>query len=429
MKTLASTVLWIQLVLAAAASAQTRPLWTLDTRAPSYGGGAIGDLAGDGNLVIVFGTYFNDEHLYAVRAGDGVLLWKRKSEGGPFDASVALVDLDGDGKLEVLAADSSTGTLFCLNHKGEVLWKHKLPNSTDSPPAVAPLDGDGKPHIVVGVMALGDRHGRVIALDAATRKERWQAKVPGHVQSEPALVDLNGDGVLDAVVTTWRGDKKVRALNGKDGSELWTAQMAGDMYHGVSVIPGKPPRIVAHSIAGDVCLLDAQGKDIWRRKIGGYLFGPTSVGALAGDGKQRIVVPGPRIVVLDLEGNEIWRSPEYGSVPRGVALADLHGDGTLDLFFGASDRKFRILEGKTGKELFAFDATVEGKVFEGIDSAPLIADFKGDGKLAAFFVAGRGLSDKTRPMNYGRAFALPLERGAGAWTMFRGNLRRTGSSK
>src|SRR5262245_54163353 len=79
-------------------------LWQVDLTSPSYGGGAIGDLNGDGVHVIVFGTYFNDEHLYAVRAKDGVVLWKFKSEGGPFDASVALVDLDGDKKLKVLAA-------------------------------------------------------------------------------------------------------------------------------------------------------------------------------------------------------------------------------------------------------------------------------------------------------------------------------------
>src|SRR5262245_12274670 len=211
-------------------------LWKHELDSASYGGGAIGDLAGDGNLVIVFGTYVNDEHLYAVRAKDGALLWKFKSEGGPFDASVALVDLDHDGKLEVLAADSSTGTLSCLDGAGKVRWKTKLPNSTDSPPAVADLDGDGHLEIVVGTMALGDKQGRVVVLDAETRREKWVAKISGHIQSEAALVDLDGDKVLDVVVTSWRGDKAVHALNGKDGTPLWIHEMKGDMYHGVSVV-------------------------------------------------------------------------------------------------------------------------------------------------------------------------------------------------
>src|SRR4051812_29530917 len=162
--------------------ATPQSVWTLDLKAPSYGGGAFGVL-GD-TPAIVFGTYFNDEHLYAVRAKDGKLLWKFKSEGGPFDASVALADIDGDGRLEVVAADSSTGTLFCLDGAGKVQWKHKLPNSTDSPPAVADLDDDGHPEIVCGVMATGDKHGRVVALDGRTLKEKWVARIPGHVQSE-----------------------------------------------------------------------------------------------------------------------------------------------------------------------------------------------------------------------------------------------------
>src|SRR5262245_38305939 len=233
---------------------QPKVMWTVDLQSPSYGGGAIGDL--NGEKTIVFGTYYNDEHLYAVRARDGKVLWKYKSSGGPFDASVALADLDGDGKLEVLAADSSTGELFCLDGGGQLLWKYKLPSSTDSPPAVADLEGDGKPEIVVGTMTAGDRQGRVIALDPRTQKEMWSAKIPGHVQSEPVLVDLNGDGKLDVVVTNWLGDKHVYALNGRDGSLLWKHPMKGDIYHGVSVFQNDGVHILANSRAGDVVMLN-----------------------------------------------------------------------------------------------------------------------------------------------------------------------------
>lgn len=403
-------------------------LWKVDLTSASYGGGAIGDLNGDGNLVIVFGTYFNDEHLYAVRAKDGKVLWRFKSEGGPFDASVAIADLDGDGKQEVLAADSSTGTLFCLNGAGEVQWNVNLPNSTDSPPSVADLDGDGKMEIVVGTMAQADKHGRVVVIDADTREKKWVAKIPGHVQSEPALVDLNGDKVLDAIVTTWRGDKAIHALDGKDGSELWTHPMAGDMYHGVSVFDDQGMRIVTTSIAGDVCCLDAAGKELWTKQIGGYLFAPTSVAELDGDGSFEIVIASDRLHVLDADGNEKWKSDKFGSISRGVALADANGDGHPDLFFGAHDRKFRVLDGPTGREIWSFDATVQGHVYEWLDGAPIIADFDGDGALEVFFVAGKGTSDASRKQNYGRAYAIRAGTGRGSWELFRGNLNRTGTS-
>jgi outer membrane protein assembly factor BamB len=406
-----------------AAAEAPQPLWTLDLKSPSYGGGALGDLAGDGVQVWVFGTYFNDEHLYAVRAKDGDILWKFKSERGPFDAGVALTDLDGDGKLEVLAADSSTGTLFCLDAAGKPKWTFKLPNSTDSPPAVADVDGDGKPEVVVGTMMLGDKHGRVVCLDPVTQKEKWVVKVPGHVQSEPAVVPLRGKG-LDVIVTTWRGDKAVHALSGTDGSPLWSHTMAGEMYHGVSAFDHGGLKIVAASIAGDVCLLDAAGKEVWARKPGGYLFGPTSVADLDGNGVPEVVVAGGRLTVFAADGTEKWRSPEYGSVPRGVAVADL--DGKPALLFGAKDRRFRALRGNTGAELLAHDATLKGHVYEGIDSGPLVADVDGDGILEAFFVVGKGTSDKTRPENYGRAVALKVGKGTGRWDTFRGTLRRTG---
>jgi len=401
-------------------------LWKVDLTSASYGSGAIGDLKGDGRLVIVFGTYYNDEHLYAVDARDGRVLWKFKSEGGPFDASATMVDLDGDGKPEILAADSSTGTLFCLNGAGEVLWKVALPNSTDSAPAVADLDHDGGLDIVVGTMICEDKRGRVLALDAATRKVKWEAKVSGHVQSEPALVDLNGDGVLDVIVTTWRGDKSVHALDGRNGNELWAHRMRGDIYHGVSVLPGDGVRIVAASIGGDVCLLDAKGKAIWSKSGFGYVFAPTSVADLDGDGKPEIVLASDRVRVLDADGQEKWRSPMYGSIGRGAAIADADGDGQPDLFFGASDRQFRVLRGRTGEELWSFDATVQGHVYESIDSAPLVADFDGDGTLDVFFIVGKGASDESRPQNYGRAYALQAGRGKGRWDTFRGNLQRTG---
>lgn len=399
-------------------------LWQIELKSPCYGGGALGELAGQ--KAIVFGTYYNDEHLYAVRAKDGQVLWKFKSEAGPFDASVAIADVDGDKENEVLAADSSTGTLFCLDGAGKLKWKFRLPSSTDSPPSIADIDGDGRPEIVVGTMTADQKLGQVVAVNPRTQKTRWAAKVPGHVQSEPALIDLRGSGALDVVVTNWRGDKTVRAFRGQDGSALWSHEMKGDMYHGVAAANCDGVKLLAASIAGDIALLDGAGKVIWTKQPGGYLFGPASAADVDGDGRPEWVVCGGRIHVFDGDGNQRWQSPDFQSVPRGVAIAEWNGSPTL--FFGASDRRFRGLDGRTGKEQFHFDATVKGHVYEGIDCGPIVADIDGHGQLMAFFVVGNGTSDQTKSENYGRGYAIRLGAGRGIWPMFRGNLRRTGSA-
>ncbi|MFO0967813.1 MAG: hypothetical protein U0793_19805 [Gemmataceae bacterium] len=398
MKTLASTVLWIQLVLAAAASAQTRPLWTLDTRALSYGGGAIGDLAGDGNLVIVPGTYFNDEHLYAVRAGDGVLLWKRKSEGGPFDASVALVDLDGDGKLEVLAVPTSTGTLFCLNHKGRSPLEAQLPQLHGFPARRRPLDGDGKPHIVVGVMALGDRHGRVIALDAATARSRWQAKVPGHVQSEPALVDLNGDGVLDAVVTT-------SARRQKGGAERQGRLLFPDGPDGRRHVPrrlGHPRQAAAHRrhpSPATSASSTPRARTSQRRKIGGYLFGPTSVGRSPATENSGIVVPGSASSFSTSRGTRYGgaRSTAACRAARRSRRPARRRDARSLL--RRSDRKFRILKGKRARSCSPSTPPSRARYFEDRLRRP-------DRRLQGRRQAGRLLRRRPGPLGQNQADEL-----------------------
>ena len=67
------------------------------------------------------------------RGGRAASCWKHASEGGPFDASIAIHDLDGDGDVEILAADSASGRFYCLDGKGEVAVdgeapeRHRLP--------------------------------------------------------------------------------------------------------------------------------------------------------------------------------------------------------------------------------------------------------------------------------------------------------------
>jgi outer membrane protein assembly factor BamB len=416
-----------------------KKLWSLDTKSPSYGSGALGDIDQDGKPEIVFGTYFNDEHLYAVNAEDGSVLWKARSDGGPLDASVAIVDLDGDEKPEILTADSSTGKLFCFAGDGKEKWSIKLPNSTDSPPAVADLDGDGVLEIVVGSMWKGNSKGDVSVYRVDTRKLVWRREFKGCVQSAPCLVDLDDDKVLDVIAASWRGTNAVHAFSGRDGKDLWTFETMTKedtprthlgMYHGVSagvLRKGDGLRIAfatCSSRTGTLFVVDAKGKLVWKKVLGEYLFAPTTMADLDGDGHREIIASGRKTYAFRHDGEKLW-SADVGSA-RGPAVADLDGDGDLDLVLGARGRKAVALDGPTGKELWSFDATCGKDRYEGLDSGPLVADFDGDGTLDVFFVAGKGTSDKTRGKNYGRAYAVRAGKGKGRWETFRGNLRRTG---
>jgi outer membrane protein assembly factor BamB len=427
-------------------SAARRPevLWTVETASDSKGSAAVADIDGDGKLEIVFGTYFNDRHVYALAAEDGRVQWKFLSDRGPLDASVTAADLDADGKLEVLAADSSSGNLFCLGGDGKEMWRLELPNSTDSPPAIADLDGDGGLEIAVGSMWLGGGKGHLGVYRAADRKPLWQREVPGCVQSEPCLVDLNGDEALDVLVTSWRGDRGVHAFAGKDGAPLWKFETAGSdrsmgMYHGPSVVHAKgEPRIVVGTCDGDVYALSAAGKQIWHVHLDGeYLFAPTTAADLDGDAEDEIIVGGrSHLYLLSADDGALkWKRPVNSHVERGAVVADVDDDGSGDILYCEGTRFF-ALNAASGKALFAFDANDDEKdeakksdYWRSISSAPVVADFDGDGSLDVFFVVGKGLygeGGKLMKDNYGRGYALRLGGKGEGWRTFRGNLHRTG---
>ena len=141
------------------------------------------DLDGDGNKEILTSSYDGKVHAYwldktehhswpfsVYSAGEGTIR---------FASEPSVVDLDGDGSLEVLFAtwpeyDSYlSGHLYILNYKGEQLHKIALPygNSAFTPavpdvskanfdgglaaPTVADIDDDGQPEILVGMAFAG----------------------------------------------------------------------------------------------------------------------------------------------------------------------------------------------------------------------------------------------------------------------------------
>ncbi|MCA9321922.1 MAG: PQQ-binding-like beta-propeller repeat protein [Planctomycetes bacterium] len=413
-------------------------LWSLETQSPSFGSGAVADLDGDGKLEIVFGCYFRDETLRCLDAKSGKVLWSKKSAGGPLDASVLVVDLDGKKGLETVFADSAHGKVWCLDARGGELWIYQGPSGTDSPPAAADMDGDGDLEVVYGTMKVRGKEGRVVQLDGKTGKELWTVEIPGHVQSEPGLVDLDDDGHLDVLVTNWMGDGMLRALNGKTGKELWRFETGDWIYHGISAADldgDQAPEILVTDRAGTVTLLEGEsGVVAWQVQLNneakGMVFGPTTLVDSDGEGALEIVVCGRNLHVLDAKGKLRWeKSFGYRSMARGVSAADVDGDGNQDLVFGEG-QNLRALRAKDGEQLWAWDLGDPDKPGDHIDHAPLLADFDGDGFLDVFVVIGRGRSGEEAKNNRGRAWALHAGKGKASptntWTTFRGSNRRLG---
>ncbi|KAK2966140.1 hypothetical protein RJ640_018393 [Escallonia rubra] len=125
-------------------------------------------------------------------------------------SSPTVVDLDGDGYLDILVG-TSFGLFYVLDHKGKVREKFPLEMAEIQGAVVAAdINDDGKIEIVTT-----DTHGNVAAW-TPQGKELWEAHVKSLVPQGATIGDVDGDGHTDVVVPTLSGN--IYVLSGKDGS-------------------------------------------------------------------------------------------------------------------------------------------------------------------------------------------------------------------
>ena len=424
-------ILLVFLLLISVVSAQyPQLLWWYDLDAPSFGSAAVGDIDNDGLPEIVFGTYFNDEHIYALNAEDGSMLWNYNT-GGCNDASPAIADVDGDDSLEVVVPASSPYHVYCFKGtNGAIEWDVSTgyPNCIDSPPAVADVDNDGRPEIILGAW-----YGNVFALNGEDGSIAWHVNVGtnSYIQSGPNIVDLDRDGDLDVFVAQWSGDYRVYALDGANGSTVWSSGVPQDhMYHGGSfadIDDDGWPEVVIGCYDNHLYVFNDDSTLNWSTLAPYYIGAPTSIADLNNDGWLEIIfVTYNQVRVQSHDGSTmLWSHATGGNIFRGTAVADIDGDSVLDVVFGSDDGILRALRGTDGAVIWTLDLEAHyGQTYE-MDHAPVIADLDGDGKLDVFIIGGYGTSSQPQN-NHGRAYALQSGDGTGAgWPMFRHDLRHS----
>jgi hypothetical protein len=274
-------------------------------------------------------------------------------------ATPTFYDLDGDGRKDVIFPHVGGTLVFDLDGNRLPGWPpagEPIPSS--SPAAVADIDRDGSPDVVIASPGFP---GHLHVLDATGHeKAGWPVSIPasiGAVLTTPVVADLNRDGSPDIVVLSERGvyafRKTGRALSG------WPFRW------------GLRPNPVRTSIA---------------------------VGDLDGDGSPEVVAVktagASRVYVLTADGNVAEGWPKVvGNVKSSPVLADLDGDGQLEIVLQEG------FIGETGDKIWAFRSngdTLPGfpqaylSGHYGTSSSPAVADVDGDGRLEIVLADGSG---------------------------------------
>lgn len=124
--------------------------------------------------------------------------------------SPAVADLDGQRGLEIVVP-CFDGVMHAYRANGEEYWRYTfattpMPYTGASEPAIVDLNGDGVPEVVFTTYSSGrpgapDVPAHLIVLDAAGH-EVARVMLPGRgAMSAPSVADLDGDGALEIVVS------------------------------------------------------------------------------------------------------------------------------------------------------------------------------------------------------------------------------------
>ncbi len=299
---------------------------------------------------------------------------------------VALADLDGNGRPEIIA--QLEGALG--------VWEMPAPGTTGSPtekwassacghdnwgasnlsqfPSVADVDGDGSAEVIF--------NGCVLDADGAL-----VATIPG------------AEGAVDTYAVNMDADAELEIVDGGRVYDLPTTGTAlvlkytvpGAATFGSSAVAdldgdGEPEIVVTEFFTGQVIMYDPNGATdtdtldgfsvgvVPNASDGG---GPPTIADFDGDGEPEIgFAEKASYAVIEADGTLLWRTPSFdGSGRTGSSVFDFDGDGTAEVLYG-DENTLRILNGVDGTVRYANTDFNNATLYE----SPVVADVDNDGQ-------------------------------------------------
>ncbi len=317
------------------------PFPTPDFSTGGYNAPAWGDIDGDGRgdlLVGVLGGAFvspqtpgTTDNLYHFAHTAAGTFEQRATRFLPtLDAGtlsrVAWGDLDGDGDLDLIVStqiDSTRqqGRLLAWENTGTAAQPRYLPRALVLPPdpryglapALGDLDGDGKLDLLVGGFDGSVYFYRATGPFAFAATDAAPLRLTRGSNAAPALGDLDGDGDLDLIVGEASGDLNAYRNDGSRFSPRFVLTSEALLER-----PGQDVTPVLADLDGDGDL------DLFVGTQAGYVLRAENTGTA-------------RQMAFALFDTLVTATPRASLYPLSApALADIDGDGDLDLLLGTA---------------------------------------------------------------------------------------------
>ena len=314
---------------------------------------------------------------------------------GEIPSSLAVADLDGDGRLDLAVSNSYVGTVNAFLGHGDGTFGPGGPevptgSGADSV-AIGDFNGDGKGDLAVANTYSGYHGPYTVSVLLGRGDGTFQPQVGYATGTDPSSVvvgDFNRDGKPDLAVAA----EGLSVLLGVgDGTFLPAVDYpigigAASLAIGDVNADGRADIVVANDTARNVGVLLGNGDGTFSTQVTyatGTLSAAAAIGDVNGDGKPDLAVANSgddTVGVLLGNGDGTFRAQvtfATGLRPASVVVADLDGDGHADLAVSnSSAATISVLLGHG-------DGTFAPQFVVGTGAAPGVlatADLNGDGQ-------------------------------------------------
>jgi hypothetical protein len=307
----------------------------------------------------------------------------------------AVGDIDGDTRVEVVAAAAAGGLLAfrwnAATSRLERVWQSRNPDGSPdlhgsaqclwSGVTLADLDDDGLAEVIFEGGVWSSDGTRIATVPG------WPVRSTGY-PSVVADVDLDGAPELVAGSATWGWDAASGAFVLEPywvgpGYEGWTAVADfGDFPAAAGDAPGRPEVVVVQNQR--IVLLSIGGTELGSYTAPSRGGGPPTIADYDGDGVPETGAAfGSHYVVYDfVAGGVLWVQPsqDLSSARTGSSVFDFNGDGSAEVVYG-DECYVRVYDGATGAVLFS-----QARFSSTWQENPIVADVDDD--YAAEMVMG-----------------------------------------
>lgn len=301
----------------------------------------IFDVTGDGNKEVIVPSSCNPR-TFCFKGSDGSIVWQTITRGS--DSPPVIADLEKNGQLEILHGEFGGWVRSINAATGSTKWDILVDSNSwvQTAPTIVDLNNNGQLDFVVATWGFSN-NSAFYAFNGATRNLMWSIPMEDYVYHGTAVADLDEDGKPELVIGDYSG--KLHVLNAEDGSYAWSYQAS--QYIGappiIGDITGNGKCEVIFVSWNKVIALTNLGSLLWEYTIPGYgsCFRGVVLADITNDSIPEVIFGSSNGSVYALNGsngNALWSIDLKAHIGKDFELdhapviADFTGNDTLDLF-------------------------------------------------------------------------------------------------